>query len=58
MKKFEYKTIKMPTKKGWSYGMPDVENFVRELNKLGKQGWELTTSPSSFYREFILKREI
>ncbi|PRR82251.1 DUF4177 domain-containing protein [Clostridium vincentii] len=42
MERWEYKTIKVELK-GFSGGILEVENFNGELNKLGEEGWELTS---------------
>lgn len=64
MKKFEYKTLAIPTK-GWMKYKPDLEALVAQLNELGKLGWEVTVNMSNMYdgvgytgNVIILKREI
>ena len=58
MKKFEYKTIRMPYKKGWAIGQIDTETLIKELNNYCSQGWELVMGYNLTYHELILKREI
>lgn len=58
-KRFEYKIFKVPTKK-W-YGLYDEEEMVKQLNKLGADGWEVVqaiTSSGIYFHKVILKREI
>ena len=64
MKKFEYKTLPIPTK-GWMKYKQDFETLIVQLNELGKQGWEVTVAMSNLYSSgnytaniIILKREI
>ena len=64
MKKFEYKTIQIPTK-GWMKYKQDIEALDAQLNELGKQGWELAVSMNNIYvsnsymgNVIVLKREI
>ena len=65
MKKFEYKTISIPTK-GWMKDKHDIEALDAQLNELGKQGWELAVSMNNIYISnsyvvgnlIVLKREI
>lgn len=64
MKKFEYKTITIPTM-GWMKYKHDLEALDTQLNELGKQGWEIAVavnninvSNSYMGNVIILKREI
>ena len=64
MKKFEYKTVSVPTK-GWMKYKQDFEALEIQLNELGKLGWEVVVSLSNVYHRgsyagnaIILKREI
>ena len=64
MKKFEYKTIQIPTK-GWMKYKQDIEALEVVLNELGKQSWEIAASISNIYQTnsymgniIVLKREI
>ena len=64
MKKFEYKTVAVPTK-GWMKYKQDIEAFDALLNELGKQGWELTLSITNIYSSgshmgnvVVMKRQI
>ena len=64
MKKFEYKTLPIPTK-GWMKYKQDFEALIIQLNELGKQGWEVTVAMTNLYSSgnytaniIILKREI
>ena len=64
MKKFEYKTLTIPTK-GWMKYKHDFEALELQLNELGKLGWEVVTSVSNVYHSessagavILLKREI
>lgn len=64
MKKFEYKTLPVPTK-GWMKYKQDFEALGVQLNELGKLGWEVVVSMSNMYdgagytgNVIILKREI
>lgn len=63
MKKFEYKTITVPTK-GWMKFKQDFEALDVQLNKLGRLGWELVSTIGNVYHAgsysenvLILKRE-
>ena len=58
MKKFEYKSVDCSLPSG-------VEGMVKELNRLGKEGWELVSVSPSDSSEYglsiltaFLKREI
>lgn len=42
MEKWEYVSIKVETK-GFLGGILEIENFNRQLNKLGEEGWELVS---------------
>ena len=64
MKKFEYKTIQIPTK-GWMKYKQDLEALEVVLNELGKQSWEIAASISNINQTnsymgnvIVLKREI
>ncbi len=64
MKKFEYKTVSVPTK-GWMKYKQDFGALEAQLNELGKLGWEVAVSLSNVYHEgsyagnaILLKREI
>ena len=64
MKKFEYKTISIPTT-GWMKYKHDIEALDTLLNEHGKQGWEISlavnninVSNSYIGNAIILKREI
>jgi len=64
MKKFEYKTLPIPTT-GWMKYKQDFEALTVQLNELGKQGWEVTLSMPNMYTSenytkniILLKREI
>ena len=64
MKKFEYKTLAVPTK-GWMKYKQDIEAFDLMLNELGNQGWELVVSIGNIYNSsstvgnvVVMKREI
>ncbi|MCY7290644.1 MAG: DUF4177 domain-containing protein [Ferruginibacter sp.] len=64
MKKFEYKTLPIPTT-GWMKYKQDFEALTVQLNELGKQGWEVTVTLTNMYSSgnntpniILLKREI
>ncbi len=64
MKKFEYKTLNVPTK-GWMKYKQDIEALESLLNELGKQGWEIAISINNAYHSgsyagnvIVMKREI
>ena len=63
MKKFEYKTLSVPTK-GWMKYKQDIEALEQMLNELGKQGWEIAVSISNVYEGghmgnvIVMKREL
>lgn len=42
MQRWEYKTLKVEAK-GWLGGKLDAEELTRELNALGRDGWELVS---------------
>lgn len=45
MKKFEYFVLEVAAGSFWSGGGKiDVDELANELNELGQQGWELTSS--------------
>lgn len=46
MDKWEYLSIKFQTEGSFG-GILDIKNFNIELNKLGEQGWELTSTIST-----------
>lgn len=46
MEKWEYKSFKVGTG-GFAGGIVDIEDFDRELNQLGEQGWELVSCIST-----------
>lgn len=48
MKKFEYKTISVPTK-GWMKYKQDFEALDLKLNELGNNGWEVVSSIGNVY---------
>ena len=43
MERFEYKTITMKTE-GFAGGLLNVEEWDRNLNLLGNEGWELVSA--------------
>ena len=43
MQIWEYKTVKFDTK-GWRGGVLDKTEFDTELNRLGREGWELVVT--------------
>ena len=64
MKKFEYKTLPIPTK-GWLKYKQDIEALDVMLNEHGKQGWELVVTVGNIYNSgsnmgniLVMKREI
>jgi hypothetical protein len=64
MKKFEHKTLTVPTK-GWMKYKLDFDALEIQLNELGKLGWEVVISMNNVYNGgsyatnvIILKREI
>ncbi len=46
MDKFEYYTYKYDTE-GWMGGKVDVSELQADLNRLGEDGWELVSSPTT-----------
>lgn len=64
MKKFEYKTIKVNTKKGFFVNSLNVERVDNMLNEAGSAGWELVTindmetGGSSWTFYYTFKREL
>lgn len=46
MEQYEYKTLAYDTKGFWG-GTLDTEQFERELNCLGSEGWEMVSSLST-----------
>jgi hypothetical protein len=46
MQQFEYKIVRMARKSMWT-GKVDFEALEKELNELGKQGWEVISSTNS-----------
>jgi hypothetical protein len=65
-KRFEYKTLKIEEKVDfWTGAEIDEQKIEFQLNQLGSQGWELTSTLETNYREgktneiiFLFKREI
>lgn len=64
MKKFEYKTITIPTT-GWMKYKHDLEALDTILNEHGKQGWEIAQAVNNINvsnnymgNVIILKREV
>lgn len=64
MKKYEYKTLNVPTK-GWMKYKVDFEALELLLNEMGKQGWDLAVCMNNIYQAgsqagnvIVMKREI
>lgn len=63
MRTFEYKTIKINSKFSWTESGFETDRIDEELNKMGRDGWELlavesTTSAGGTYALlYTFKRE-
>ncbi len=59
-KSFEYKILSGMNKQKWYHSFTKDEELLKQLNKLGEDGWEIiqTIHTNGYIHKIILKREI